>query len=148
MKKGTKTTDPSKFPPYACKRHGPVKAIVRLRGGYYHRRCSVCLRDYLRVYMVKWNRRVRVTARQAVLREYGGKCVCCSESNFGFLTIDHVRYDEPSHRGRNRRYDGPGTIYSWLASHGMPKDGYRIMCYNCNLGRDRNGGVCPHASGS
>ena len=35
------------------------------------------------------------------------------------------------------------TFYKWLCSKGYPP-GYQVLCYNCNCGRYRNGGVCPH----
>ena len=31
-----------------------------------------------------------------------------------------------------------------LKRQGWPKDGYQLLCANCNQGRARNGGVCPH----
>lgn len=30
-----------------------------------------------------------------------------------------------------------------IITAGFPPE-YQIQCFNCNLGRARNGGVCPH----
>jgi ABC-type uncharacterized transport system substrate-binding protein len=34
-------------------------------------------------------------------------------------------------------------FYKWLARNGYPS-GFQILCMNCNHGKSRNGGVCPH----
>jgi hypothetical protein len=31
----------------------------------------------------------------------------------------------------------------WLKRNNFPS-GYRVLCMNCNHGRKRNGGICPH----
>ena len=97
-----------------------------------------------------WNRnnaarskanRVSYAARlkSEIVQAYGGKCVCCGESNPGFLTIDHIFNDGQEDRAKN----GSGqTFYTYLRNSGFPKDRYRLMCMNCNWAR-RNG-VCPH----
>ena len=77
---------------------------------------------------------------------YGGRCVCCGETNPGFLTIDHVNGNGAAHRrevlGASR---GGSHFYRWLMKQGFPQSGeFQLMCYNCNLGRQRNGGKCPH----
>lgn len=82
---------------------------------------------------------------------YGGKCSCCGEMNPLFMTIDHINDDGAEER--RKIGDGPSKgnkgragvhFYGYLKSQGFPKDRYRIMCFNCNCGRARNGGVCPH----
>lgn len=30
------------------------------------------------------------------------------------------------------------------AAKGMTRDKFRLLCANCNQGRQRNGGICPH----
>ena len=76
-----------------------------------------------------------------VFNHYGNRCACCEETIKKFLTIDHINNDGAIHRkninGRN--------VYRWLKKNGYPA-GFQILCYNCNLGKARNNGVCPHAS--
>jgi hypothetical protein len=80
----------------------------------------------------------------ACLKAYGGdppKCECCGEANIGFLTLDHVNNDGHEHRKSAGEY----TLFTWLARRGFPNDPPLVVrCYNCNLGRNNNGGECPH----
>lgn len=77
---------------------------------------------------------------------YGGrKCACCGESEPSFLTIDHIENDGSKHRkilGNGKRLDGT-YLYRWLKKNNYPI-GFQVLCYNCNSGKWRNGGVCPH----
>lgn len=38
---------------------------------------------------------------------------------------------------------GIDGIYRWLKDQGFP-EGFRVLCHNCNQGRESNGGICPH----
>lgn len=81
--------------------------------------------------------------KEAVFNHYGKFCRCCGETNPLFLTVDHL---EPI--GTKNRYEkGQNKIYSYLRQHGYP-EGFQILCFNCNCGRARNAGVCPHQEGS
>lgn len=92
--------------------------------------------------------RVRVSGKQKrwalflrVLAAYGNQCSCCGERAPLFLTIDHKNNDGAAHRAQLK----PGTsIYRWLEKNGYPQDRFQILCWNCNMGRSRNGGICPH----
>ena len=86
-------------------------------------------------------KKCRDKIRDTVIATYGGKCVCCGETHPVFLTIDHVNGGGRKHR---EAIGGSGTIfYRWLKQNGYPKE-FQVLCYNCNSGRWRNGGVCPH----
>jgi hypothetical protein len=76
----------------------------------------------------------------AILK-YGTKCVCCDEDNLAFLSIDHIHG-----RGEeDRAVNGSGiSFYQYINSIATDKDKYQILCLNCNCGRARNGGCCPH----
>jgi len=85
--------------------------------------------------------------RQQFVNEYGKVCACCGESNIEFLTLDHVNGDGEAHRkfidptpkrGANSR-----EVLRRLRREGWPKEGYRILCYNCNFSRGFYG-YCPH----
>jgi hypothetical protein len=77
-----------------------------------------------------------------IFAHYGTYCVCCGESNPGFLTIDHIN----GCGKETRKEHGLGTcFYQWLRKNGFP-EGFQTQCYNCNIGRSHNGGVCPHKS--
>lgn len=82
--------------------------------------------------------------RSAVFEAYGGyKCNCCGESERMFLSIDHVNNDGAEER-KSGKYGGSGTaFYLWLRKNNFP-DGYQVLCMNCQVGKHKNGGVCPH----
>jgi hypothetical protein len=85
---------------------------------------------------------VRLAQRLEALRAYSDgdpACVCCGESILLFLALDHVNGG-----GHKQRKDtGGGGFYVWLRKNGYP-EGFRILCHNCNFGRQLNGGICPH----
>lgn len=77
--------------------------------------------------------------RQALFRGYGSKCVCCGETELAFLEIDHVNGGGSKHfKMRNAV-----TLYRDIIRANFPNV-YQILCSNCNRGRQRNGGICPH----
>jgi hypothetical protein len=82
--------------------------------------------------------------REAVYGAYGGyKCNCCAETERMFLSIDHVNNDGAAMR-KAKLYRGSGTgFYQWLIKNKFP-DGFQVLCMNCQVGKHRNGGVCPH----
>jgi hypothetical protein len=71
---------------------------------------------------------------------YGSKCECCGETNPKFLTLDHVRNDG----GTERRIGMKNNSIMLKAIREKDKSHYQILCYNCNMGKARNGGICPH----
>lgn len=76
---------------------------------------------------------------EAVLAHYGGCCACCGEVERWFMTIDHIDGNGWEHR----RQIGKTDMWKWLHSNKYPP-GFQILCFNCNAGRYRNGGRCPH----
>lgn len=91
------------------------------------------------------SRRIFAELREQVFAAYGGKkCHCCGETGPLFLTIDHVDNSGAEMR-RSGTHGRSGTaFYQWLRKSGFP-DGFQVLCMNCNLGKHRNGGTCPHA---
>lgn len=91
----------------------------------------------------------RLSNKMAVFRHYGGtppKCSCCGESNFHFLSIDHIHNDGAKHRKEIKR-SGGNMFHAWLVKNKMPDLPITIMCYNCNMGKQFNTekkGICPH----
>jgi hypothetical protein len=79
-------------------------------------------------------------SKQAVIDAYGGKCVCCGESDPILLVLDH-----PNGNGQvDRALNGKGkALYARLKRLGFPKEGYRLLCHNCNMSIGFFG-YCPH----
>lgn len=80
--------------------------------------------------------------RKTVLEHYGAFCKCCGESCEKFLTLDHVNNDGYIER-KIRKWTSAPACYRYVISENFP-DRYQILCYNCNLGKSKNNGVCPH----
>lgn len=81
--------------------------------------------------------------RQAVISGYGGKCNCCGENEEIFLQIDHIHNDGNKYR-KNGLHGANLRFYRFLIQNNFPKDIFQILCANCNWGKHRNGGICPH----
>ncbi len=86
-------------------------------------------------------RESRVRRKREAIEAYGGRCVCCAETELAFLTIDHVNGGGNQHR---KVIGGGDSMYRWLCRNGYPQDDYQVLCFNCNHGRWINGGTCPH----
>jgi len=92
------------------------------------------------------NRKWRMGLRRQVLEHYGGKppkCACCEESEYEFLTVDHLNNDGT----KERREAGTGGHHSYrfIIRNNFPEK-YQILCYNCNCGRGKlnQNFICPH----
>lgn len=99
-------------------------------------RCLLC-----REKQNKRRRELHKEIRDEVLIHYGGKCSCpvCPETNFEFLTIHHLTKEA---KVRDKGKTG-GNLYPHLKKLGYPTD-VCVMCFNCNCGRERHHGICPH----
>lgn len=81
--------------------------------------------------------------RDSVYARYGGyNCHCCGETIPSLLTLDHVNNDGAEHR---KQLGGNQTtkLYKWIIAHNFPPI-FQVACWNCNVGKHLNGGVCPH----
>ena len=89
--------------------------------------------------------------RHRAMMAYGGyRCACCGETEPMFLSLDHVHNDGADHRREMGYEEGNGkgassAILSWLKKNNYPP-GFQVLCMNCNHGKARNGGICPHKS--
>ena len=73
---------------------------------------------------------------------YGRICKCCGESQERFLTLDHVNNDGNIHR---QTLSGGDKLYQWAIKEAFPES-LQTLCWNCQMGKMFNGGVCPHAT--
>ena len=77
----------------------------------------------------------------AILHYGGYKCACCGITEPAFLTLDHINNGGTRHRRELKRTGR--SFFAWLRDNGYPP-GFQVLCINCNQGRHRNGGICPH----
>jgi hypothetical protein len=92
---------------------------------------------------MRWHRALKAAA----FRVLGDRCVCCGEAEPNFLQIDHIANDGAEHRRRLGIATRSGSsrqhrLYQEVASG--KTDGLQLLCANCNWGKARNGGMCPH----
>lgn len=114
-------------------------------------KCKECRNDYQRTkYKNGDNERQSQRSseyytrlRQEVHTAYGNQCTCCQENNPVFLTLDHVNNDGAAHR-KSLSCGGAGLL-RWARDSNFPQT-LTLLCYNCNCGRYRNSGICPHQS--
>lgn len=112
-------------------------------GGRY--RCKLCVNEQRREYGRRkpWmQQKYRNGLKREVLSAYSTslRCVCCFETTFKFLTLDHVYND-----GKQDRESCKNAVFQKLKREGFPnKDKYQVLCFNCNFGKAVNKGVCPH----
>lgn len=99
--------------------------------------CDTC-RHAVSIYRKTLRKDLKLEAFQ----KYGGPvCVCCGETHELLLTLDHINNDGAEHR-RSLGYK-KAAFYEWLRKNNYPP-GYQVLCWNCNMGKHLNGGVCPH----
>ncbi len=81
--------------------------------------------------------------KDIVYTKYGGyHCACCGEETKQFLTLDHVENNGAVHR-KQLKSRAPKMLYRWIIKNNFPTS-FQVLCYNCNCGKARNNGVCPH----
>jgi hypothetical protein len=148
--------------PYICHKHGEVEHYFHRANGRIYRQCFICKAENAKRYNIE--KKVEIKKYHAdlyqknieqfrtknleknrnqklqIIQGYGGKCDCCGETKWEFLTIDHI--NGGGRRERNTIAKG-GKLYRRLIKEGFPRNGYRLLCLNCNFSLWRYG-YCPH----
>lgn len=108
---------------YVAKNRGKLNAYERSR----------------REQKVAQTKQYRRNLKKTIIDFYGGKCVCCGESRYEFLTIDHIN------GGGGKHKEGLGSGFNlWIIRNNFPSD-FRILCWNCNCSLGVHG-YCPHGN--
>lgn len=99
------------------------------------------------LFLKEKERKRLIKLRTEIVFAYGSKCNCCGETIPEFLTIDHINNDGADHRRElfgDRIGHGTGAFYRWIKKNNFSKENLQLLCFNCNCGKYRNKGVCPH----
>ncbi len=80
--------------------------------------------------------------RRTIFSWYGSGCACCGESNYYFLTLDHVNNDGAQER---KQLGGQQQVLSRLWKEQCTLPEYQLLCYNCNCAKGMRG-ECPHVN--
>ncbi len=78
-----------------------------------------------------------------VYSHYGNQCACCGLADTRFLSIDHINNDGYLDRGNNKERRSGSQVIKKIIRDKFPDD-LQLLCFNCNMGKSRNKGVCPH----
>jgi hypothetical protein len=108
----------------------------------YHDKYYLENKELMKIQITKKKRERMEKLRTELLIMYGSKCNCpgCKEARPVCLTLDHTQND-----GYRNRKEGRNTEKEWkTALENYNPSTYQILCYNCNCGKNKNGGTCPH----
>ena len=96
-------------------------------------------KDPLKV-MARLKKRFQQRKLEAMMK-MGGRCLCCGETNPIFLCLDHIKGGgRREHAKRN-----PQQIWKDAMRQGLPRNKYRLLCWNCNAALGLYG-YCPHSN--
>jgi hypothetical protein len=148
--------------PYSCGKCGPSPHYCHLRKNGLQRDCITCAKARARLRretkgeeINEWHKQyqrrsrdkksvklkqIRRNLKTLVIAAYGGRCECCWETGWEFLSIDHKSGGGNKHR---EALGGSYSFYRWLRDSGFPKDEYQLLCMNCNFAIGKYG-RCPH----
>lgn len=83
-------------------------------------------------YMSKERQRAyRREILKQVFEKYGGKCECCGEDAWEYLSIDHINGDGGKERKNYVGCYSPHKFYLKLKRE-PKRDDLRVLCMNCN----------------
>ena len=94
-------------------------------------------------HVAEYARLYRIKIKKLVFEYYGNHCACCNEINSLFLTIDHKNNDGYKYKDKNGKRIASMVLYLQIVKRGFPNE-YQLLCWNCNLGKRMNRGICPH----
>ena len=137
-----------------CGKELTEEDLQRCRNPLRAKVCLVCFRKHRAELSRRkhWKNREKHCKRMAdayakskslVFAHYGQSCVCRGESEPLFLHMDHINDDGYKYHVNGDR--SHQNVYQWLVSHSFP-EGFQVLCANCNDGKKRNHGICPHKS--
>lgn len=75
----------------------------------------------------------RAELRSEFIRAYGGKCACCGCAVAEFLSLDHTGPRGIGDLHRRVTKTRGVRMYRLLKAQGWPKDGFRLLCSNCQF---------------
>ena len=66
-------------------------------------------------------------------------CLGFKDGSSKYFVVALLSTDRSKHLGNVIR-----KLKGQIIKAGWPKDRYQLLCSNCNQGKRRNGGICPH----
>lgn len=88
-------------------------------------------KDQQAVYYADWREKLKKETVEA----YGGHCRDCGETDFIVLNLDHIENDSQYDR-KLHNHRGGYRLYAQLKRHNWPRQGYQLLCCNCNFRKE------------
>ena len=107
----------------------------RKAAAFYQKHFRKCLPEFV----TKTKLDYRHALRREGIAAYGGKCACCGETEFDFLTLEH---EQPPPKAKSGRRLTGAKAWAPLKAAGWPA-GHTVLCFNCNCAKGAYGS-CPH----
>jgi hypothetical protein len=104
---------------------------------YYYKNYSLSKNKYYDYSKSNGSRRVKI---YELIGNGKIACACCGETEIRFITIDHIFGGGK----KERRVEKWDWRHLGLKTLEAEKHRFQLLCWNCNSGRQINGGVCPH----
>jgi len=76
--------------------------------------------------------------RNACIKAYGGRCVCCGLSNNKYLQLDHKENDGAEHKRKIFGHCRGRNMYRWAYKNNFP-DLLQLLCANCHQAKTFHG---------
>lgn len=77
----------------------------------------------------------RLRLKEEMVEVFGGCCSECGEDDVIVLVLDHINNNAQLDREENN-HNGGFKLYSRLKRLGWPKEGYQLLCHNCNYRKE------------
>jgi hypothetical protein len=128
---------------WRAKKDEEYRAYARAQ---YHKNKAKMAPEVRKEWMAEQSRKNQVryyALKEKVYAAYGGYvCACCGETQPEFLTLDHVNNDGHAHRKSMNGNQG-GNFLKWIVANNYPNS-IQVLCWNCQWGKNKNNGICPH----
>jgi len=105
----------------------------------YVGRLGCCKDNHMSTNSKEYEREYTQKIKKQVLSHYSSGmpvCAYCGITDIDILTIDHIEGGGSKHRQVVSCGRGGLAFYKWLRRNGFP-NGYQLLCYNCNIKRQR-----------
>ena len=74
------------------------------------------------------------------------KCQCCGETEYDFMTLDHINNDGCKRRKESKESNPVVYILEHYRKYKKYPEDFQVLCMNCNhsKGKKKNNGKCIH----
>lgn len=109
---------------------------------YRMRTCKKCWRARYRASIAETRKKYEHGVRRTVIEGLGGKCRCCGQSLYEFLSIHHAG-GRGSGRDHRKKFKKQLSLLRDIVRRGFPMDEFEVLCWDCHMSITFHG-YCPH----